>query len=118
MQRNATLLAVVCACFSMSLVSQARAAAFALHEQGVSGLGNAYAGAAAVAEDASTIWWNPAGMTRLQGITATAALHVITPSAKFNNNNSQAACISAAVCRPLGGNGGDAGDTAYVPNAY
>ena len=28
-------------------------------------MGNAYAGAAAVAEDATTVWWNPAGMSRL-----------------------------------------------------
>ena len=41
------------------------AAGFALMEQNASGLGNAYAGAAAVAEDASTVWWNPAGMARL-----------------------------------------------------
>ena len=47
------------------VASQAHASAFALSEQGVSGLGNAYAGAAAVAEDASTVWWNPAGMARL-----------------------------------------------------
>ena len=94
------------------------ASAFGLVETTASGMGNAYAGAAATADDAGTIWWNPAGMTRLEGLSATVALHSITPSAKFNNRNSQAACVSAAVCRPLGSNGGDAGDTAYVPNAY
>ena len=40
------------------------APAFALHENSVSGLGNAYAGGAAVAEDAITMWWNPAGLSR------------------------------------------------------
>ena len=39
---------------------EASAAAFGLSEQNASGLGNAYAGAAAVAEDASTIFFNPA----------------------------------------------------------
>ena len=43
------------------------AAGFALMEQNASGLGNSYAGQAAAAEDASTIFWNPAGMTRLPG---------------------------------------------------
>jgi len=33
---------------------------FALIEQGAAGLGNAYAGAAAVSQDASTVWFNPA----------------------------------------------------------
>src|SRR5438045_1205125 len=59
MQRNVTALAVASACLMFSAL-QARAAGFALHEQGISGLGNAYAGAAAVAEDDTTVWWNPA----------------------------------------------------------
>ena len=41
-------------------------AGFALQENNASGLGNAYAGGAAIAEDASTVWWNPAGMSRLK----------------------------------------------------
>ncbi|MEO8133598.1 MAG: outer membrane protein transport protein [Betaproteobacteria bacterium] len=94
------------------------ASAFALVESSAAGLGNAYAGAAAIADDASTVWWNPAGMTRIGGPSVQVNLHSITPSSKFENNNSQAACINAAICRPLGGNGGDAGDTAYVPAAY
>src|SRR2546430_7604781 len=63
MKRNALAGAVVSA-LGLLAGSEAHAAAFALYEQGVSGLGNAYAGAAAVAEDATTIWWNPAGMAR------------------------------------------------------
>jgi long-chain fatty acid transport protein len=96
----------------------ASASSFALVESTASGLGNAYAGAAATADDAGTVWWNPAGMTRLEGPTASLVLHSITPSVKFSNGNSQAACLNAAICRPLGGNGGDAGDTAYVPATY
>ncbi len=44
-----------------------QAAGFAIIEQSVKGLGNAYAGGSAIAEDASTIFFNPAGLTRLQG---------------------------------------------------
>lgn len=47
------------------LSSQAFASAFFLHEQNASQLGGFYAGAAAVAEDASTNFWNPAGLTQL-----------------------------------------------------
>ena len=96
----------------------ALASAFALAETTVSGLGNAYAGAAATADEAGTIWWNPAGMTRLTNISVTNGLHLIKPEAKFNNQGSQAACVSATVCRPLGGNGGDAGSLAPVPALY
>jgi len=92
---------------------QAWGAAFALAEQAVMGLGNAFAGAAATAEDANTVWFNPAGLARLNFTQFEVALHVITPSAKLNNQNSQAAAL-----QPLGGTGGDAGGTAAVPNLY
>lgn len=91
----------------------AQAAGFALAEQSASGLGNAYSGAAAIAEDASTIFTNPAGMTYIEGTQAVGALHLIKPSAKFNNQGSV-----AGSTRPLGNEGGDAGDLAYVPNFY
>ncbi len=42
----------------------ASAAGFQLLEQNASGIGNAYAGSAAVA-NASTIYFNPAGMARI-----------------------------------------------------
>ena len=41
----------------------AHAAGFQLLEQNASGIGSAYAGSAAIAEDASTVYFNPAGMT-------------------------------------------------------
>jgi long-chain fatty acid transport protein len=96
-------------------VQEAGASAFALAEQGVSGLGNAYAGAAAVAEDASTVWWNPAGMSRLpRGKHLLMGGHLIVPSTEFNNRAS-----TPAALQPTGtGNGGDAGETALVPNLF
>jgi long-chain fatty acid transport protein len=99
------------------------AAGFALIEQGASGLGNSFAGAAAVAEDASTIFFNPAGMTKLpEGKQVVVALHAIDPSAKFSNGASEPAggLNSSFVKTPFApqGYGGDAGSTAFVPNAY
>lgn len=101
---------------SFLFAQQAQASAFALHEQGVSGLGNAYAGAAAAAEDASTVWWNPAGMARLgRGAHFLAGGHFIRPSTKFTNSGS----VPAAASNPtLAGNGGDAGEGAFVPNLF
>ena len=102
--------------------SQAYASAFALIEQNASGLGNAYAGAAAVAEDASTIFFNPAGMSLLPaGKHLSMGLSLIKPSAKFSNSGSIASGTGVPVAtalRPLGGTGGDAGDLAAVPNFY
>lgn len=87
----------------------AQAAGFALIEQNASGLGNAYAGAAAVAEDASTIFFNPAGMTRLPGRQIVVVGHLIKPQAEFSGT------VSPAIG---GGAGGDAGSWSFVPNGY
>jgi long-chain fatty acid transport protein len=97
--------------FTTPLVSQA--AGFGLAEVSGSGLGNAFAGGAAVAEDASSIYANPASMTYVQGTQAAGALHLIKPNAEFNNDGSV-----AGTARPLGGEGGNAGDLAFVPNMY
>jgi long-chain fatty acid transport protein len=83
----------------------ASASGFALIEQSASGMGNAFAGGAASAEDASTVFFNPAGMSRLSGNQVVVAAHAITPSAKYTS----AAGVES---------GGDAGGTAVVPNAY
>jgi long-chain fatty acid transport protein len=100
----------------MGVVSQVHAAAFALHEQGISGLGNAYAGAAAVAEDATTVWWNPAGMARLgAGKHFSLGGAYIVPSTKFNNG----ASVPAALSNPaFNGTGGDAGESKLVPSFF
>src|SRR5882672_1710669 len=95
--------------------SQAHASAFALIEQSATGLGNSYAGGAAAAEDASTIFYNPAGMSLLPGgMQVSAGLALINLSAKFSNSSSTAPAGIAS----LGGNGGDAGDLSAVPNVY
>lgn len=85
------------------------AAGFALIEQNASGLGNAYAGAAAVAQDASTVFFNPAGMTQLPDRQLVVAGHLIKPKAEFSGT------VTPGIG---GGTGGDAGGLALVPNAY
>jgi len=87
-KKNVLALSVASA-LSIFAAQQARAAGFALYEQGISGMGNAYAGAAAVAEDATTVWWNPAGMSRLpKGMHASVGVAAIAPSWKFHDNGS------------------------------
>jgi long-chain fatty acid transport protein len=105
----------------------AAAAGFQLQEQNASGLGNAYSGQAAAAEDASTVYWNPAGMTRLPGRQVYGAFSAINTSAKFDNgsapNTSTTPFLPAPFPAvptgiPLGGEGGDAGGWGFVPNLY
>ncbi|MBD3620310.1 MAG: outer membrane protein transport protein [Chromatiales bacterium] len=64
----------------------AHAAGFALIEQSASGMGNAFAGAAAIADDASTVWFNPAGMTRLGKDQVVVAVHYIAPTAEYTDS--------------------------------
>lgn len=90
---------------------------FSIIEQSVAGLGNAFAGGAASAEDASTVFFNPAGMSRLHGRQTLVGAHIIVPSAKFQNQGSS--ITSLAGGSSLGSNnGGDAGVAAAVPNLY
>ncbi|MDR3436133.1 outer membrane protein transport protein [Telmatospirillum sp.] len=86
--RNATLvsclgLAVVC-----GLAGQARAAGFALREQSAEGLGDAFAGQTAKAYNASTVFYNPAGMTNLTGSEVAGTTTWIAPESTFKGSNS------------------------------
>ena len=102
----------------MGHMSNAHSAGFQLFEQSVSGLGTSFASTAA-AEDASTLWWNPAGMSYLKGTNFSLAGHAIKPTAEFTNEGSRTFLPPAAGGLPLsGGNGGDAGGVAVVPNLY
>lgn len=49
------------------ITTNVHAAGFAIAENSASGMGNAFAGASAIAEDASTIYFNPAGLSKLDG---------------------------------------------------
>ncbi len=109
-----TTLSIAVAGALTALSSQALASGFALIEENASGLGNSFAGAAAVAEDASTIFYNPAGLSLLpSGPQISVGADYIHPSSKFSDSSS-----TAAPGRPLGGNGGDAFTGAVVPNLY
>lgn len=98
-----------------------QAAGFQLQNQNGAGTGYAYAGSAAVAEDASTIFFNPAGMTYLeQGHHVTGALTVLDRSLEYSDRGSNGLRFAAppAPAYPLGDDGGQAGGTSLVPAAY
>jgi len=91
------------------------ASSFALIEQSVSGMGSAYAIGSAGIDDASTIFFNPATMSRLPGSNLTGGLQIINSrtdfkgSAEYNPDNA-----ANATPPPLGfGTAGDpiSGDT-------
>ena len=92
----------------------AGASGFALLEQSASRLGTAFAGTGAAADDATTLFFNPAGMMKLEGNQLAAGLASgIEITSEFSNAGS-----TAAFGQPLGGTGGDAGGWNFVPGAY
>jgi len=109
---------IIAACIFFISAGDAFGSGFALIEDSISGLGNAYAGGAASAEDAATMFYNPAGMTRLEGKQVVAGAHIIMPSVKFHNEGSTH-LLQGVTGQPLsGGDGGNAGVTKAVPNFY
>ena len=122
-RRNASLLAAAVGAALGAWSPIALGAGFSLTEQNASGLGNAFAGAAAAAEDASTIYFNPAGMTRIKGRQVVGVLSLVTPSIKFSDDGSSTVPgVGLPGVPPLqtqgGGNGGDAGGVNVVPAGY
>ena len=109
------------------------AAGFALIEQSVSGMGTAYAIGSAGINDASTIFFNPAGMSRLPGSMLTGNLQIVVADTDveatgFYNPNNLAilgsGLTTAANCGQLTGGlicgktKDDTDLTAAVPSGY
>jgi long-chain fatty acid transport protein len=83
-----------------------------LGEQNASGLGNAGAGSAAVAENASTVFYNPAGMTQLQAREVSLGGTLVKTSFDFSNSGSSVGVLGTS------GDGNNGGGLGFVPNAY
>ncbi len=119
-----TVRLVMVACLVLVSAGPVFASGFAIIEQSVSGLGSAFSGGAAVAEDATTIFFNPAGITLLDGQQVVVGAHVIVPSAKFTASsaptNAAGAPIRNAAGAPIssGSSASDAGQVGLVPNFY
>ena len=110
MNKNMTL-RLIPALLAVAFSGAASASGFQLlGEQSASSLGNAGAGSAAVAENAGTIFYNPAGMTELGRGSVSAGLVAVKTSFEFNNDGS--------ITPGLTGDGGNGGNWGVVPNAY
>ncbi len=85
-------------------------AGFQLQERSTVGLGRAFSGEAAIADDASVIASNPAGMILLDGTSISAGLSYIRPGATARGSNVSAGGATA--------NSNDVGDEVVVPAFY
>jgi len=96
------------------------AAGFSLTEYSVKGMGSAYAGSTSGLDEAATLFWNPAGMTRLSGTRIALGAVLVDFSSKFRDRGSSRRLSTpvGAVELPSNGGSGDAGGTFVTPNAY
>ena len=109
---SSLVLAAAAAGFS----TQAFSAGFSLFEQGASGQGVAYAGASAIGEDASTIYFNPAAMTRLSGQQIVVAGHIVVPTSEYTDSGQSS--LPGGAPGSLTGPNSDGGSTGFIPNFY
>jgi long-chain fatty acid transport protein len=96
------------------------AGGFYLQEQAPAAVGRAFAGEAAIASDASTIYFNPAGMTKLGHMTLTNGAHLLfIDSAERDRGSTRTFSATGAASATGGGNGGDPFDPLVpVPSLF
>ena len=115
-QHRVKLVALLLCTYFTSM--NAIAAGFAIIEHSAQGMGNAFAGGGAVAEDASTVWFNPASMIRL-GPQIQGTAHIIAPSFDFTDGGSVQAAGAGTVALLPGATATSSADkAALVPNLY
>ena len=114
--RRAVLLAGVALGCSIGCAG-AQAAGFALKEQSAIDQGASYAGAAARADDPSTLFFNPAGITKLPGYQISISGSLIMPQSTLESGS--ASFNTPFGTLPLGGTTGqDAAETVLLPSFY
>jgi long-chain fatty acid transport protein len=114
MSRKFLTLCVSAAALLALTPAKSQAAGFYLLEQSVSGLGSAFSGSTTNLPDASTAYFNPAGMVHLEGLQTHAGLHVIFPTITMENKGSTTIGGGAIS----GGNGGNPYQPSPVPNLF
>src|SRR5690606_26549705 len=90
------------------------AGGYALNEQGAAASGSANAGAAANPQNASILYFNPAGMTKLEGTQISIGAAVLEIDPEFSGN-----AVRVDGATPVDGrDGGDFIGTSVIPNLY
>lgn len=96
------------------------ASGYKLNEQSAAGMGTAHAGRAAMAEDASVVFYNPAAMTELDRAQLTAGFTYIKGNGEFTGNatNVGGQPITGANDSDVYSDGGNYLGEAFVPFFY
>ncbi len=99
---------------SLSFTTILCAGGFQLTEMSAKKLGQANAGAAAYGDDASTIFFNPAGLAKLDAKQVSTNISAVNIEADFDKTSA-----TDAIGNPLtGGEGGDIGELGIIPATF
>ena len=112
---------VLVAAISAAVVApSALASGYKLNEQSAAGAGNAYAGRAAVVEDASVVFYNPAGMVKLKQAEVTFGGSYIDATGSFELESYTNGAGKTYTAEDLGpySDGGNFLSAATIPYAY
>lgn len=96
----------------MTGMQDAHAAGFQLKEQSAEGQGNSFAGSTAKAYDASTIFFNPAGMSELEGHKFQVNVSAIAPDAPYKHES------LGGLGNTLNAGNDNGGVSGFVPSSY
>lgn len=111
MKTNKTLLSFSVACGLATVSSTVTAAGFQLAEYSATGLGRAYAGEAAMADNASAQWRNPAMLTYLEGTQVSVGAIYVNPNLDVDGN-------TRFVTGDVRSESDDFANDAVIPNLY
>ncbi|MBY8084619.1 outer membrane protein transport protein [Vibrio fluvialis] len=111
MKTNKKFLSIAVACGLASVSNLTQAAGFQLAEYSATGLGRAYAGEAAMADNAGAQWRNPAMLTYLKGTQVSAGALYVNPNVDVEGNVSFYGSTSST-------SSSDYANDAVIPNFY
>lgn len=112
MKTNKTLLSCAVAFGLASISTFTQAAGFQLAEYSATGLGRAYAGEAAMADNASAQWRNPAMLTYLEGTQVSAGAIYVNPNVDVEGT------VNHAQLGKTHASSNDFAHDAVIPNFY
>ncbi len=103
--------AIIICTITLGLPNWCVATGFYVPQQTAYGAGRANAGGVAMAQDASTVFFNPAGMTELKRPEMIAAANIVRPSVSFSNQGTTftSAATGATPVAVAGNSGGQPG---------
>lgn len=110
------LSASILLCASQSV----QAAGFYIQEQSVKGLGSAFSGSTTSIDDASTVYFNPAGMTKLDGMQINAGVHLLIPHGDVDDNGStlDTTALGGGLAAVGGADNGNPYSPTPIPNLF